>query len=154
MAEMYVLEGEAAGWEGALRLTADRLLEAGCVAPDFYESCAERERLYPTGFSSSCPVAIPHTTADHVVREAVCALRLRRPVEFRSIEDPDAIVRVRYVFNLALLDSNAHLDLIRRLIVSARDPRFFDCLDQLDGRALREFLGKALFDQKGERTCG
>ena len=154
MAEMYVLEDDASSWEEALRLTAGTLLARGCVLPDFYESCVERERQYPTGFNDACPVAIPHTTAEHVVREAICALRLRRAVPFRSIEDASVIVPVRYVFNLALLDSEAHLELIRRLIISARDPQFFERLDCLDATELQNYLLEVFFNQKGAVTCG
>jgi PTS system galactitol-specific IIA component len=146
MAELYALEDSASNWEGALRLTADVLLKNGCVQPDFYESCAERERQYPTGFNRTCPVAIPHTTADHVVREAVCVLRLSPAVMFRSIEDAGDVVPVRYVFNLALLDNGAHLELIRRLIISARDPEFFGRLDRLDAAELQNYLLDKLFD--------
>lgn len=154
MAEMYVLEADVSSWQEALRLTSDRLLAEGCVRPDFYESCVERELQYPTGFSDSCPVAIPHTTAEHVTREAICALRLARPIAFKSIEDSSTIVHVRYVFNLALLDSGAHLELIRRLIISARDPQFFERLDRLAAPELQEYLLDVLFDQKGKVTCG
>lgn len=154
MAELFVLEGSASSWEEALRLTSKRLFAEGCVKRDFYKSCVERELQYPTGFSDSCPVAIPHTTADYVMREAICVLRLKQPVEFRSIEDSSTIARVRYVFNLALLNSDAHLELIRHLIVSARDPRFFERLDLLGVSDLQDYLLGVLFDQKGRVTCG
>ncbi|WP_455136739.1 PTS sugar transporter subunit IIA [Thermophilibacter sp.] len=146
MAEIYALEGDASTWEEALKVTADELLARGCVRPDFYESCVEREREYPTGLTNACPVAIPHTTKDHVVREAIAVLRLRRPVEFACIEDASLRVRVRYVFNLALCDSSAHLDLIRHLIGSVKDPGFFRRLDDLPLEDLRGFLAGKFFD--------
>lgn len=146
MAEIYVLEGGASCWEEALKLTAEELLRNGCVTPDFYESCAKREREYPTGLTDACPVAIPHTTKDHVLRESIGALRLDSPVPFKSIEDSSIDVSVRYVFNLALLDSGTHLELIRRLIKSVKDPKFFSHLDRLSITDLGSYLAKKFFN--------
>lgn len=39
MSELFVIEGEAENWQEALRLTADRLQQEGCVKDDFYECC-------------------------------------------------------------------------------------------------------------------
>jgi PTS system galactitol-specific IIA component len=150
MAEIYVLEGDADTWEKALKLTADELLEKGCVRPDFYESCVMREREYPTGLTDACPVAIPHTTEDHVLCEAIAVLKLCNPVRFACIEDASISVYVRYVFNLALCDRNAHLKFIRRLISSVKDPGFFRRLDALPLDELKKFLAEEFFDQKVE----
>ena len=101
MSELFVIEGEAENWQEALRLTADRLQQEGCVKDDFYECCKKREEEYPTGLTENCPVAIPHTTKDHVIKQAICALRLRHPVMFQRMDDPDEQVEVKYVLNLA-----------------------------------------------------
>ena len=101
MSELFVIEGEAENWQEALRLTADRLQQEGCVKDDFYECFKKREEEYPTGLTENCPVAIPHTTKDHVIKQAICALRLRHPVMFQRMDDPDEQVEVKYVLNLA-----------------------------------------------------
>ena len=45
MSQLFMIEGEAETWQEALKLTADKLLEKGCVRDDFYESCVSRDHL-------------------------------------------------------------------------------------------------------------
>lgn len=101
MSELFVIEGEAENWQEALRLTADRLQQEGCVKDDFYECCKKREEEYPTGLTENCPVAIPHTTKDHVIKQAICArvCGIRSCFSVWMIRNEQ--VEVKYVLNLA-----------------------------------------------------
>ena len=124
MTELFVIEGKADTWEEALQQTSAVLLENGCVADDFYDSCAERERMYPTGLTEYCPVALPHTSKDHVIHQAICALRLEEPVKFYSMEDSTRPVDVKVVLNLAFLDDTQHIEIISRIIRSLKEEDF------------------------------
>ena len=125
MTKLFVIEGQAKTWEEALQLTSAVLLEEGCVTQDFYDSCAERERQYPTGLTELCPVALPHTSKDHVIHQAICALRLKEPVKFRSMEDIEKEVDVNIVLNLAFLDGSQHIQIISRIIRCLKEEDFF-----------------------------
>ena len=150
MSELFVIEGEAENWQEALRLTADRLQQEGCVKDDFYECCKKREEEYPTGLTENCPVAIPHTTKDHVIKQAICALRLRHPVMFQRMDDPDEQVEVKYVLNLALLDDSEHVEIIARGIRYLKDDRALKEMDAASKEDLEKLLKNKFLTAKGE----
>ncbi len=140
MSKLFVVEGSAGTWREALKITSGILLEQNCVCDDFYENCVEREINFPTGLTESCPIAIPHTSKEHVKQEAVCALRLAEPVEFYRMDDSEAAVQVKYVLNLAFLDDNEHLELISRIIQCIKDAGFVEKMDHMSVEELNVFL--------------
>lgn len=150
MSELFVIEGEAENWQEALRLTADRLQQEGCVKDDFYECCKKREEEYPTGLTENCPVAIPHTTKDHVIKQAICALRLRHPVMFQRMDDPDEQVEVKYVLNLALLNDSEHVEIIARVIRYLKDDSALKEMDAASKEDLEKLLKNKFLTAKGE----
>ena len=150
MSELVVIEGEAENWQEALRLTADRLQQEGCVKDDFYECCKKREEEYPTGLTENCPVAIPHTTKDHVIKQAICALRLRHPVMFQRMDDPDEQVEVKYVLNLAVLDDSEHVEIIARVIRYLKDDSALKEMDAASLTELETLLKNKFLTAKGE----
>lgn len=150
MSELFVIEGEAENWQEALRLTADRLQQEGCVKDDFYECCKKREEEYPTGLTENCPVAIPHTTKGHVIKQAICALRLRHPVMFQRMDDPDEQVEVKYVLNLALLDDSEHVEIIARVIRYLKDDSALKEMDAASLTELETLLKNKFLTAKGE----
>lgn len=130
MTKIFVIEGDARTWEEALQQTADVLLKNGCVVDDFYDSCVEREKAYPTGLTEYCPVALPHTNKEHVKTQAICALRLKKPVKFYSMEDNGKTVNVNVVLNLAFLEDSDHIKIISRIIRSLKDADFVNKLTE------------------------
>ena len=150
MSELFVIEGETENWQEALCLTADRLQQEGCVKDDFYECCKKREEEYPTGLTENCPVAIPHTTKDHVIKQAICALRLRHPVMFQRMDDPDEQVEVKYVLNLALLDDSEHVEIIARVIRYLKDDSALKEMDAASKEDLEKLLKNKFLTAKGE----
>lgn len=145
MSELYVVEGTAETWREALKITASKLLEEGCVRDDFFESCVSREKEFPTGLTETCPVAIPHTTKDHVKKQSICALRLKKPVLFQRMDDPERSVEIRYVLNLALLDDSEHVEIIARVIRYLKNEEALEKMDQLSLDGLRELLKNEFF---------
>ena len=131
MTKLFVLEGKAENWEEALQQTSSVLLDNGCVTEDFYESCAERERVYPTGLTEYCPVALPHTSKDHVIKQAICALRLAEPAQFYSMDGSGKTINVNVVLNLAFLDDTQHIEIISRIIRALKEDDFVKNLTEL-----------------------
>ncbi|MGX8701671.1 PTS sugar transporter subunit IIA [Caproiciproducens sp.] len=136
MTELFVLEGEAATWKQALAITAGKLLEEGCVCGDFYDCCVERELQYPTGLTDACPIAIPHTSSDHVKKQAICALRLKEPVAFRQIDDDEAEMHAKFVLNLALVNDSEHIDIMMNLMRFIKNR---NVIDEMESATLPEF---------------
>ena len=151
MSKLFVIEGKAESWQEALQLTANRLLEEGCVKDDFYECCKKREEEYPTGLTENCPVAIPHTTKDHVKEQAICALRLQHPVMFCRMDDPDVQVEVKYVLNLALLDDSEHVEIIARVIRYLKDDNALKEMDAASLTELETLLKEKFLTDGGEK---
>lgn len=148
MSELYVIDGKAADWKEALKLTSDELLKHHCVKEDFYESCVEREKEYPTGLTDFCPVALPHTSKGHVLRESICALRLASPVMFKSMEDTDHEIEVSIVLNMALLDDNEHVVIISHIINALKDSEFVNKMLTLSLDELKSLLQTVIFPDK------
>ncbi len=147
MTELFVLEGKAANWQEALAITAGKLLEEGCVCDDFYSCCVKREQEYPTGLTDACPVAIPHTSSDHVKRQSICALRLEQPVAFRQIDDDEAEMSAKFVLNLALANDSEHIDIMRNLIHFLKDHETVERMERADLDDLRELLQKNVLEK-------
>jgi galactitol PTS system EIIA component len=140
MSKIFVVEKNVDNWEEALKCTGKTLYENNCVVEEFAEKCIERERSYPTGLIETIPVAIPHASKDYVREQAICCLRLEKPVKFHSMEDWDMEVNVRYVLNLALLDDSEHIKIITRVIRSLKDPQFLVKMDNCNPDQLKTLL--------------
>ncbi len=148
--ELFVIESEADSKEKALKQTSEVLFENGCVKEGFYESCLEREREYPTGLTKTCPVAIPHTCKDFVNKNAICVLKLKKPVKFASMENWEEEIDVQTIFNLAFLDDKEHLVLITKIIKGLRNENFIKSLTELKADDLKKFLENELLTMKGD----
>jgi PTS system galactitol-specific IIA component len=85
------------------------LLEKGFVHNSFREAVKERERIYPTGIKTMrYGVAIPHVEPEHVIKNAICVVTLKRPVLFGEMggEENDQ-VDVECLF-ICLLNARDH----------------------------------------------
>lgn len=101
------------------------LADAGVVHDSFVEALASRERSYPTGLPVPGGVAIPHTDADHVVRNAIAVLTLASPLVFGAMAGAeDETVEVSTVFVLALAQIESQLSLLPRIVRSIQNPAF------------------------------
>jgi PTS system galactitol-specific IIA component len=142
--KLFVAEANADNWEQSLKIAADILFENHCVKKDFYESCVKREKEFPTGLTPECPVAIPHTDKDHVLENGICVLRLCKPVLFGRIDDPEKTVPVDFVINMALLDDEEHLVMIKKVIKSIQDVGYINRLKSMSLDELKQSLAEHL----------
>lgn len=108
-------------WEEAITLAALKLYEKGYVKKEFGENCVKRELVYPTGLETGFSVAIPHTEAEFVNETAVSVLRLKEPIMFHNMEDPEKMVAVHYVFNLAIKEKKNQVVFLSKIIKLVQD---------------------------------
>lgn len=144
MNKLFVAEADIDNWEQSLKKAADILYENHCVKKDFYESCVKREKQFPTGMTPDCPVAIPHTDKDHVLENSICVLRLCKPVLFGRMDDPKKSVPVDFVINMALLDDEEHLRVIKKVITSIQDIGYINQLKSVSLSELKQSLSEHL----------
>lgn len=110
------IEGSAKNWEEAIRLCGKHLMDRGSVGQDFIDGCIEREKEYPTGLPSDIPVAIPHSQSNGIKENCVCFLRLDQPVRFNRMDDDEAFVETKLIFNLAIKAAEDHLTFLQKLM--------------------------------------
>lgn len=108
--------------EEAIRFLADRLLQKGCVAPEFPDAVVEREKKFPTGLPTpGIGVAIPHTDKGHVLTPRIAVAVLESPVFFGEMGNPEKKVSVELVFLLAIRDPKAQLENLKKLMALITD---------------------------------
>ena len=111
----FAIEGHANTDFEAIHLCAQKLKEEGYVTDQFESNCINREKEYPTGLPTVGPVAMPHSEASGVVKNAICMLKLDKPVCFRRMDDETEDISAKMVFNLALTDSS-HMEILQHLM--------------------------------------
>jgi len=99
------------------RKTSEFLLEKDYVKESFEEAIVAREEKFPTGLRTlGGIVSIPHTEADHVLKEAIIVTIFENPVEFISMEDMKTILPVDISFMLLVSEPSKHLECLQQLI--------------------------------------
>lgn len=113
-----LLDVTAEDWEAVIRMAGDRLRENGYIGDGYVEEVLARERTYPTGLPTDDVItALPHANSADVYKTGVCAVRLRTPVDFRNMGDPDETLPVELVFLLANASgADAHLEDLQELM--------------------------------------
>jgi galactitol PTS system EIIA component len=115
--ELIMTDVDYGSSEEALRSMAGILVERGFCEPSFIPAILERERDHPSALPMARhKIAIPHTDATHVNRSALLFARLKRPVEFRSMGDPETKLQVSMISMFALREKYAIGDLLATLI--------------------------------------
>ncbi|MDO4942286.1 MAG: PTS sugar transporter subunit IIA [Lachnospiraceae bacterium] len=123
MATRYlVINGSAEDSEGAIRLCGEALYKEGIVMKDFGTLCVEREKDFPTGLPTEIPTAIPHVKAEGIRENAICFLKLDKPVVFRRLDDDTEEVETDMVFNLAIKNPEEHLMVLQNMMMFLNDP--------------------------------
>ncbi len=122
--DVLVIESNPKSWEEAIEITYSTLYKAGYVKESFLQGCIEREKKYPTGLMTAIPVAVPHTDSVHIITPSICVMRLKEPVAFHNMEDPDSTVDAQFVFNMALESGNDQISMLQSIIKTAQDSEF------------------------------
>lgn len=101
----------------ALELISDSLYESNIVKESFKNAIIEREKHFSTGLQGSTyGIAIPHTDAEHVIRESVAVAVLEQPVSFTHMGTENQQVPVEIIFTLAIKEPENQLVMLQKLM--------------------------------------
>lgn len=128
--------------EEALERMAGMLVEKGFCKPEFVQAILDREAAHPSALPmSGLKIAIPHTDAEHVNRSALLFARLREPLEFRSMGDPEERLQVAMISMFALKEKKLIGDLLETLLTVYQQEIVLDSLYRApDRRAMFHIL--------------
>jgi len=127
---------EAADAGDALRSLTACLEREGCIGDGFLDALVERESNFPTGLATkTTSVAIPHADPAFVKVPALAVARLRRPVSFRAMDNPEHSLAVQLVFLLALKDPEVHVAFLKKFALAIQSGDFLSRLMGCEGRA-------------------
>lgn len=115
--DLIVFGIEAENAEDAISKVGAYLLNGAYVKDSYIQAVTEREREYPTGLQlKTIGIAMPHTVGIHVNIPAVCVARLKAPVEFGHMGDPDTKVQAELMFMMAIKDPDAQLETLQKVM--------------------------------------
>lgn len=107
----------------------------GYAQDSFPTALAEREAAYPTGLPVSGGVAIPHTDASHVIKDALAVITLADPVEFGEMGgQPTDTVAAQVAIMLLIADSHSHVKFLSKVIKAVQDTQFMASLSSADSQ--------------------
>lgn len=116
------LDIEASDYKEVLQIMGGILQEKGYVKDSYTDALLEREELSPTGLPvEPVSIAIPHTDPCHVIRPCVIVLKLKQPVRFKEMANPEHMVDAAWIFGLVFDDGNKQLPLLASVIELAQD---------------------------------
>lgn len=121
--ELIVHNLEAENYEDAIRKVGAKLYDAGFVKDTYIAATLGRELEYPTGLQlENVAIAMPHTDAVHVNRPAVCIARLKHPVTFAHMGDPDTKVEAEIMFMMAIQNPDEQIDTLQKVLGVFQNP--------------------------------
>lgn len=119
--ELVMMGMEAATDQEAIGLMARMLYEQGYVKESYIQAVKDREKEFFTGLGfEEMGVALPHTDAVHVNRQAIAIGILKNPVRFSTMGELDGTVDVRLMFMLAIKKPDKQLDFLSHMIDSCQ----------------------------------
>lgn len=115
--ELVLLDIEVNNTDEAIKELATLLYKKGYVKESYIKAVQEREKLFPTGLpTEGAGVAIPHTDAIHVRKDAMAIGILKEPVTFQMMGMPDKTVEVRIMFMMALKEPHSQIEVLQKLM--------------------------------------
>lgn len=117
---VVIFEDEMSRGE-VIRQLAARLEAGGYVKETFADSVLAREEIFPTGLPMEVGMAIPHTNAECVKRNALAIAVLRHPVTFEQMGAGGTYVDAYLVCMLAISDKESVVDTLSTLVATFQD---------------------------------
>lgn len=102
----------------ALKQLSALMIKEGVAKESFTSAILEREKIFPTGLPmEDIGVAIPHTDAEHVIKQSISIGILQEPVEFRVMGgDEGEFVKVKIIFMLAIKNPQKQVEFLQALV--------------------------------------
>ena len=137
---------EAADREEALTKMCQFLISRGYAKESFTEAILHRERVFPSGLPmEGHKIAIPHTDAEHVEKSTILFARLKTPLEFNTMGDPDQKIMVQMISMFALKEKNQIGYILEILINTYQENETLEAVLQAkDGDAIFKILWEAV----------
>lgn len=121
-ASLVCMDLHAINDEDALDQMATMLLKNGIVKESYLPAVKAREIEFSTGLlCEDMGVAIPHTDAEHVNRQAIGIGILKEPVLFRQMGTVDEMVPVKLIFMLAIKEPHQQMEFLQTLMMAFMD---------------------------------
>lgn len=115
--DLVFYDVEATDAKDLIRKLGAQLEKGGYVKDSYVDAVVGREDEYPTGLQlSDMAVAMPHTTGSHVNTPCVGVAKLKNPVTFAHMGDPDTKVQAELIFMMAILDPSKQLELLQQVM--------------------------------------
>lgn len=115
--ELILVDVEAKNYEEAIRKVGKQLFDNGYVKDTYIDAVVAREADFPTGLHlEGIDIAMPHTAGVHVNTPAVCVAKLKKPVEFSHMGDPDTKVQATLLFMMAIKDPDAQIETLQAVM--------------------------------------
>ena len=131
-------ETEAGNWEEALEKAGGPLLEDGVLTQDYIEAMKKAVKEIGAYFVVTKNIALPHAKKEEgVLKTGFSIIILKNPVEFGNADnDP-----VKYLFCLAMKNSDEHIEILKELSELLEDKVFFSILNkEKDIRKIYEYM--------------
>lgn len=113
---------EAEDKKEVLKKLGSVVIREGYAKESYVDALITREEEFPTGLDvDGIGVAIPHTSVEHVNKVGIAIATLDHPVTFVQMGTDDETTEVRLVFMLAVVDPNAHIDQLQRIVEIIQD---------------------------------
>lgn len=125
--EWVSLDVKAGNWEETIEKGGELLLKDNIITKNYIEAMKKAVKEMGAYFVVTKNVALPHAKIEEGILETGFSIvTLENPVEFGNTEnDP-----VKYVFCLAIKNSNDHIEILKELSELLEDKIFFRLLDE------------------------
>lgn len=135
-------ENHINSYQVAIKFAGHNLFKSNMIYPQYIDACIEREKKYPTGLAlkNNIGVAIPHGNPKFVKESGISFVRLAQPINFGLMEDSTKQVSCQFVFNLAILQSNQQLAMLRQLMALFRNDDFIGTLAKAELDHIQKYL--------------
>ncbi|MDR0850918.1 MAG: PTS sugar transporter subunit IIA [Clostridiales Family XIII bacterium] len=115
--DLVFYDFEAADASELIRKLGAEFERKGFVKDTYVDAVAARELEYPTGLQlDGFAVAMPHTSGVHVNTPAIGVARLKHPVTFGHMGDPEHLVEAELIFMMAILDPDDQIEWLRSVM--------------------------------------
>ena len=120
--DLIHLNVEAESTDDVFEKLGSAFIEGGFSKESYVDALKEREADFPTGLDiGGFGIAIPHTEASHVLKEAEGIMTLKEPVTFIQMGSNDIKVNVKVVMMLAIENPQQHIKKLQRILLIVQD---------------------------------
>lgn len=142
-----LLDVQVSNYQEIIKHMGKILVEDGIVSKEYISDVIYRENEYPTGIKlDGVNIAIPHAYPnDNVYFNRIMFAKIS-PITFYCMDNPDEIVKVEYVFLLALRSSN-HIEVLKKMFELFQQPEILNRILNSNNKnnicfQLNEYLSK------------